>query len=47
MVRLLQKRGSSYVEPRLEKDGAWVSHHVFCIKHFKEMLMVEREFIEM
>lgn len=47
LVRLLQKRGSAYVEPKLEKNGSLASHHVFCIKHFRDILRVERELVEM
>ncbi|KAL7484617.1 hypothetical protein ACHAW6_010253 [Cyclotella cf. meneghiniana] len=47
LARLMLKRGSSYVEAKLKKDGEWASHQVFCITHFKEILKVEKELVEM
>jgi len=41
------KRGISYVEAKLKKDGEWASHKVFCITHFKEILKVEKKLVEM
>ena len=36
--RLLQKRGSSYTEVKLTKNGEWGPTHVYCIKPLSDVL---------
>ena len=44
--RLMINHGSSYVEARLEENGGWAAHHVYCVRHFNNILKVENELVE-
>ena len=38
MAQLVQKRGATYTEVKLEKDGEWGPKHVYCIKSLNDIL---------
>ena len=45
-VMMMLKHGSSYWEAKLEKDGDYATHHIYCVWPFSVILMVENELVE-
>jgi len=47
LARLMKKSGSSYGEVALEAGGDWAPQQVYRIEHFRDILKVENELLEM
>ena len=47
LVRLMTRTGGSFLDVRLEKDGNWGPHNVFCTVNFDNIVKVENDLVEM